>query len=138
MVKNSVCLHTGRTMRDFFRQTLCSEITETKEEREKGKRSLCSMGSHMSYVCRWFGRSLIVRTRLTWTTSSSRRPVGCLCVGPVSSFSWKQQGSSLPWEFLWTANISYLTYTPSKIWLSEKIRPFHRHSWNFIRSAMPA
>lgn len=25
--------------------------------------------------------------------------LGCICVGPVSSFSWKQQGSSLPWEF---------------------------------------
>lgn len=41
--------------------------------------------------------------------------LGCICVGPVSSFSCKQQGSSLPWEFPWTANTSYLTYTQLKM-----------------------
>lgn len=49
MVKRSIlCVSVrGRKMHDFFRLTLCSEITETKEEREEGKRSLCSMVSHV-------------------------------------------------------------------------------------------
>lgn len=101
----------------FFRLTLFSDITETKEEREQGKHSLCSMGSHMC-------ADLSADLSLSELVSVGRPPahtgpwaaaLGCICVGPVSSFSWKQQGSSLPWEFPWTANISYLTYAQSKM-----------------------
>lgn len=101
----------------FLRLTLCSEVTETKEERKEGEHSLGSTGSHM---CTDRPADLSLSALVTvgrppahigmW--AAARR---WICVGPVSSFSWKQRGSSLPWEFPWTANISYLTYTDSKM-----------------------
>ena len=76
------------------------------------------MGSHMC-ADRWADLSLselVSIGRPPAHTGPWAAALRCICVGPVSSFSGKeQQGSSLPWEFPWTANISYLTYARSKI-----------------------
>lgn len=118
--KTQLCLSTGKNTSDwlFSRLTICLQITdETKEERESRKHPLCSMGSHMC-ADRSADFLLSELVSVGWPpahTGPWAAALRCICVGLVSSFSWKQQGSSLPWEFPWTANISYLTYTESKI-----------------------
>lgn len=83
------------------------QVTETKEEREEGKHSLCSMGSNMC-------ADLLAELSMSELVSVGRPPAhtglqrSAVYVS-VSTFSWTQQGSSLPWESPWIANISYLT-----------------------------